>query len=105
MLMNYIELEKDVPARLHFTDHYTVTREIWDKNLNRFKEITSLVFWCDELNGEPAARTFSVISESLATMLRPSLPNHEYINFDYVITKRGEDFSTRYEVQKVPKPA
>lgn len=105
MLMNYVDLEKDVPTRMHFTDHYLVEREVWDKDLNRFKTIKSLVFWVDEVNGEPTAKTFSVISETLATMLRPSLPEHAYINYDYLITKHGEDFATRYEVQKIPKPA
>lgn len=104
MLMNYIELPRDVPTRLHFTDHYTVEREIWDAALGKFKTVKSLVFWCDELNGEPTAKTLSVLSESLATMLRPYLPDHAYINNDFVITKRGEGFSTRYEVQAVPKP-
>lgn len=102
MLMNYVALEKDTPTRLHFTDHYKVTREIWDEKLGRFKEITSLVFWVDKLNGEPTARTFSVVSESLASMLRPSLPDHSYIDNEYVITKRGEGFATRYELQKIP---
>lgn len=103
MLMNYVALEKDVPARMHFTDHYLVEREIWDESLGRYKTIKSLVFWVDQLNGEPTARTFSVISEALASMLRPSLPDHSYIDFDYVITKRGSGFATRYELQKIPK--
>jgi len=103
MLMNYIALEKDVPTRLHFTDHYTVTREIWDDKLGRLKEITSLVLWCDEQDGEPTARTFSVVSEGLATILRPYLPGHTYIDFTFEITKQGEGFSTRYQVQAIPK--
>lgn len=103
MLMNYIALEKDVPARLHFTDHYTVEREVWDDKLGKFKPVKSLVFWCDELNGEPTAKTFSVLSEGLATILRPYLPNQTYVNNDFLITKRGEGFGTRYEVQPIPK--
>jgi hypothetical protein len=103
MLMNYVALEKDVPTRMHFTDHYLVGREIWDDKLGRFKPIKSLVFWVDELNGQPTARTFSVVSEALASMLRPSLPDHSYIEKIYVITKRGEGFATRYELQIEPK--
>lgn len=103
MLMNYVALEKDVPARMHFTDHYKVEREIWDEKLGRFKPVSSLVFWVDQLNGEPTARTFSVLSENLATILRPYLPNHTYIDNDFVITKQGEGFGTRYQVQVIPK--
>jgi hypothetical protein len=102
MLMNYVALEKDVPTRMHFTDHYLVEREIWDDKLGKFKTVKSLVFWVDELNGEPTARTFSVLSEALATILRPSLPDHAYVNNDFIITKRGEGFGTRYEVQSIP---
>ena len=102
MLMNYVALEKDTPTRMHFTDHYIVEREIWDEKLGKYKMIKSLVFWVDKLNGEPTARTFSVVSESLASMLRPSLPDHSYIDKEYVITKRGEGFATRYELQIEP---
>ena len=105
MLMNYVALEKDVPTRMHFTDHYLVEREIWDDKLGKYKSVKSLVFWVDQLNGEPTARTFSVISDTLATILRPSLPDHSYIDKEYVITKRGEGFGTRYEVQINPKTA
>lgn len=104
MLMNYVALDKDVPTRMHFTDHYSVEREIWDAKLGKYKPVKSLVFWVDELNGEVTAKTFSVLSETLATILRPYLPDHSYINFDYLITKRGEGFGTRYEVQAIPKP-
>jgi len=103
MLMNYVALEKDVPTRMHFTDHYLVEREIWDEKLGRFKTIKSLVFWVDQLNGEPTARTFSIVSETLASILRPSLPDHTYIDKEYVITKQGEGFATRYQVEVIPK--
>lgn len=104
MLMNYIALEKDVPTRLHFTDAYYVKREIWDARLSGYKWVESLVFFVDELNGEPTAKTFSVLSSALSTILTGYLPDHAYINFDFVITKHGEGFSTRYEVEPIPKP-
>ena len=105
MLMNYVALEKEVPTRMHFTDHYTVEREIWDPALQKYKTVKSLVFWVDQVNGEATAKTFSVISEGLATMLRPYIPDHRYIDTDFLITRHGEGFSTRYEVQAIPKPA
>ena len=105
MLMNYVEIKKDVPTRLHFTDHYMVEREIWDERLGKYKMVRSLVFWVDEQDGEPTARTFSVISETLATILRPYLPDHAYINRDFVITKQGEGFAPRWLVEAIPKPA
>lgn len=103
MLMNYVALEKDVPTRMHFTDHYFVKREVWDAKLGKFKTVESLVFWVDELNREPSARTFSVLSDALATTLRPYLPNNAYVDHDFIITKQGEEFGTRYQVQVIPK--
>jgi len=103
MLMNYVALEKDVPTRMHFTDHYFVEREVWDESLKKFKQVRSLVFWVDELNGEPAAKTFSVLSDALSNLLRPYLPNQTYIDQDFLITKQGKGFGTRYQVQAIPK--
>jgi len=103
MLMNYVPLEKDVPTRMHFSDHYFVEREVWDERLQKFKMIRSLIFWVDELDGEPSARTFSVLSEALANILRPYLPNHTYTEYDFTITKVGEGFATRYQVQPIIK--
>lgn len=103
MLMNYVDLKKDTPTRMHFTDHYMVEREIWDPGLGRFKVVRSLVFWVDELDGEPTAKTFSVLSEKLASMLRPYLPNHTYVEKDFVITKHGEGFATTYTVEAHPR--
>lgn len=102
MLMNYVALEKDVPTRMHFTDHYFVEREVWDEKLGKFKMVRSLVFWVDQLNGEPTARTFSVLSENLANTLKAYIPDHTYVEFDFEITKQGEGFATRYQVQAIP---
>jgi hypothetical protein len=104
MLMNYVALEKDVPTRMHFTDHYFVEREVWDEKLGKFKMVRSLVFWVDELNGEPAAKSFSILSDALSRILSGYIPNHSYVEFDFLITKQGEGFATRYQVQTIPKP-
>ena len=102
MLMNYVELETDVPTRMHFTDHYFVEREIWDKDLEKFKWVRSLVFWVDTLGGYPAAKTFSVLSKKLAATLEPYLAGHKYLEYDFVVTKKGEGFATTYLVEAIP---
>lgn len=102
MLMNYVSLGEGVPTRMHFTDSYYVEREVWDENFGRMKKVRSLVFWVDELGGEPAARTFSVLSKKLADLFDPYLVNNRFTEFDFVVTKKGEGFATEYTVQAIP---
>jgi hypothetical protein len=103
MFMNYIELKPDTPTRMHFTDYYRVEREIWDKELNRMKMVKTLVFWCDELDSRPEARTFSILSKDLAGKMEPFLADHEYRMRDFIITKSGHGLVTKYTVQVLPR--
>ena len=102
MLMNYVTLQKDTPTRLHFTDYYYVERLIYDKDLGRKKEVRSLVLWVDQLEGEPCAKTFSVLSPKLASEIEPYLKDESYKTFDWIITKRGEGFLTEWQVRREP---
>ena len=102
MLMNYIALEEGVPVRLHFTDHYIIEREIWDKDAGRMKTLRSLTFFCDKVDGTPAAKTFSILADKLAGLLQPYLPDNEYRTKEFIITKQGEGFVKRFSVQVIP---
>ena len=104
VLMNYIQLAPGVPTRLHFTDDYMITRTILDKELGKGKEITSLVFWCDELNGEPAARTFSILSQKLAAHFEPYRKGKRYADYDFIITQMGDGFYKDWNVQPILRP-
>lgn len=103
MLMNYIELVRDVPVRMHLSDRYDITREVHDKLLNRVKSVNSLTFWVDELDGQPASRSFSVLSDRLRGKLEPYLAGNRFREFDLVITKRGEGFAVDWSVEAVPR--
>jgi len=103
MLMNYIPLVTDTPARMHFTDHYYVEREIWDKDLGKMKWVRSLVMWCDELDRAPVARSLSVLAKRLAALFEPYLAENRYREFDFVVTKRGEGFATNYSLEAIPR--
>lgn len=102
MLMNYVELKLEIPTRMHFTDHYYIDREVWDKNLGKMKWVKSLTFWVDRVDGEPSALTFSILSTQLANLLESYLPENRYRNFEIEVTKRGSGFSTRFTVQAIP---
>jgi len=102
MLMNYIDLKEGEPKRLHFTDHYIIEREIFDKNLDKVKTIKSLTFWCDREDAMPTAKTFSIMADKLAGLLAPYLPGNDYRTKEFIITKQGEGFTKRFSVQVIP---
>ncbi len=104
LLMNYIALVPGVPTRMHFTDDYWVERTIADKETGKPKTIKSLVFWVDELNGEDAARTFSILSQKLAAHMEPFLPGKRYVGYDFIITQMGEGFLKDWNVQVIKRP-
>jgi len=101
MLMNYIALVPGVPTRMHFTDDYVVERTIIEKESGKPKLIKSLVFWVDELNGEPAARTFSVMSQKLQAPLEPFRKGKDYVHYDFIITKMGDGFYVDWNIQTI----
>ncbi|MBA7579193.1 hypothetical protein ES708_21062 [subsurface metagenome] len=104
LLINYIRLAPGVPTRMHFTDDYKVQRTIADRETGKPKPIDSLVFWCDRLNGEDVARTFSILSQKLAAHFEPLLPNKEYTHYDFIITQMGEGFLKDWNVQVIRRP-
>jgi len=104
LLMNYVALAPGVPTRMHFTDDYEVDREIADRETGKPKRIKSLVFWVDELNGEPCARTFSVLSQKLQAPLEPFRKNKEYLKYDFIITQMGDGFLKDWNVQTIRRP-
>ncbi len=104
LLANYIRLFPGVPTRMHFTDKYLIDREIADRESGKPKTIKSLVFYVDEVNGEPASRTFSVLSQKLAAHMEPYLPDNEYRGYDFLITQMGEGFLKDWNVQVIKRP-
>jgi len=104
ILMNYIPLVPGVPTRMHFTDDYKIERKILDKETGKLRPIKSLVFWVDRLEGEPCARTFSILSQKLASHLDPFLKNQEYLKYEFVVTKIGDGFAADFNVQPILIP-
>lgn len=99
VLANYVELQPGVPKRLHFTSHGLVTRDLLDPLLGRPKPVTSLLFTVDREDGVAVAKTLSVTSEKLAASLEPYLEGERYQALEFVITKAGAGFLTRYTVE------
>ena len=99
VLRNFVDLQTDVPAVMHFRDHFMDQRVIVDPQTRREKTINVLVFEVDRLAGEAVATQFSVLSEKLARTLEPWLENRQYVNSTFIITRRGSGFTTEFEVQ------
>ena len=101
MLMNFIALQEGIPTRMHFSDLYRVQRMIQDRELGVEKEVDSRVFFVDRLDGRPAGRTFSILSQKLWAQLEPFIPGRRFMEYEFIITKEGSGFSTEYRVQPI----
>lgn len=89
---------------MHFTDHYKITREILDKESGKLKQVESLVFWVDRLEGVECARTFSVLSQKLEAHLTPFLKEKGYTKYEFIITEIGSGFYKDWNVQVIKLP-
>jgi hypothetical protein len=103
MFANYVSLYPDIPCRMHFTDRYFVDRDIRDGESGRLKTLKTLVMWTDEVNSLPSAKTFSVLSQQLTALLEPYLIDHAYRNWDFIITKNGSGFATKFKLEAIPR--
>lgn len=104
LLANYVRLESGIPTRMHFTDDYKIERTIADRESGKPKTIKSLVFYVDELDGESASRTFSILSQKLAAHFETFLPDKRYTGYDFIITQMGEGFLKDWNVQVIRRP-
>lgn len=101
---NYVKLEPGIPTRMHFTDYYEVNREIQDKETGKTKRVDTKVFYVNEHDGEPASKTFSIMSQKLWAHFEPFLPDNEYRGHDFIITQMGSGFFTDWNVQVIKRP-
>ncbi len=107
VLQNYVVLEQNKPARMHFVAHDIVNTTITDPLTRRPKMVSKLVFQVDELNGAPIAASYSVLSEKHARDFAPYLPNDRYRNYDFIVTVSGDGHLREYSTQpqlRVSKP-
>ena len=102
VLQNYVMLQQGVPARLHFSDHNIQVRTITDPTTRMAKNVNTLVFNVDRLNGAPVESLFSTVSEKLAGQFAAYLSDKSYKNYEFLITQIGTCFQTAYTVQSIP---
>lgn len=102
VLQNYVILGQGVPARLHFTAHSIGPRDITDPQTGRPGTRNVLEFDVDRLDGKAVNAKFSTMAETLASQFSAFLPDKRYTLYDFIITKRGAGFQTKYTVERIP---
>lgn len=102
VLENYVKLLPGVPKRLHFTGGAIVEKQITDPLTKLAVTRRSLVFNVDREDGRLVDKTWSTLSDGLASQLKPELDSLAYRETEYVITQVGYGFNTRYQIEKRP---
>jgi len=105
VLTNYIRLSPGIPARLHFTDDYLIDRDVADKERpGMTKRLKTLVFQVDTYDAHEVSRTFSVMSQKLASTFEPYLKDKSYRLYDFIITEMGDGFYKDWNIQTIRRP-
>ncbi len=104
LLTNFVALKPGVPCRMHWTDLYKIEREIYDPDLGRTKVKKTWVFWVDELNGAPAACSFSILSDKLKAHLQPWVDDGTFRNYDFILTESGAGYFKEWNLQTILSP-
>ena len=104
-LGNIVMLVADVPERMHFTQHVITDRDITDPLTGKPATRKILEFDVDRLNGAAVNAKWSTMAESLYVQLEAYLPNQVYKQYEFIITKRGTGYRTKYTVDKIPLAA
>ena len=103
MLQNYIILETGKPVAVHFYDWMIVVKEPVDPLLKRPLAKRALILLVDEVDGSPEQRVLSILSDKLASQLKPYLDDKSYPTWTFIITKIGEGFATEFQVRPVKR--
>jgi len=101
-LGNYVIFDENTPERLHFSEHMARVKEITDPQTLRPRTVNAVDFTVDRLNGRPVVSTLSIIQENLYAQIEPYLENRQYVQYDFIVTKRGSGYRTRWTVEVIP---
>jgi hypothetical protein len=102
VMMNYVVLQTGVPTRMHFVSHEIKTPTITDPVSRRAKQVNTLVFQVDQLNGKDVIAYYSITSQKHAADFLPFLPD-KYKNYDFIITIVGEGYLRDWQVQTIAR--
>ena len=90
---NWVKLTVGVPVRLHFKDHRIISRPITDRLFGVPRQVNSLIFMVDRLNGNAVDMRFSAVSDRLIGEFTPYLEAKRYANYEFEIIKEGPEMA------------
>ncbi len=109
-LQNYVEFTDGVPERMHFTSHVWEQITLADRLTGKPSMRNRLVMTVDEINGSktdshglPIVARISCLAQGLVAKIEPYLAGDVYKNYDFIVTRTGTDYLTRYSVQVIPR--
>jgi hypothetical protein len=103
VLGNYVKLEPGIPKRLHLTSYVETNREITDPETKLTKTIHVWAFRCDQEDGVPVNKEFSVSADALAVQLQPMLPNNAFANWILEVTKVGSGRRAEFPIRWIAR--
>ena len=84
---NFVVLKPGVPVKLHFRAHKVVDRVITDPTFEVSRTVKALLFLVDEEDGAPVDKTYSVLSQKLASDLSGYLEGQRYLRYTFTLVK------------------
>jgi len=103
VLDNYVKLVTDVETVLRIREgsfRYE-PRTVTDPKSKLAKTVRAAVLDVTEENGRPVTKTFSTLSDKLATTLNTMALNGDLYRYRVGITRVGEGFTTEYRIRVI----
>lgn len=91
-LENWVKLPVGKVVCMHFREYRIVDRQIEDPMFKVSRTVKSLVFLVDKVDGAPVDKTFSVVSEKLASEFEPYLEDGTFKNYEWCLVKDAAGF-------------
>lgn len=104
IIENWVKLKVGIPKRVHFVNHAIETRRIMDPVMKMLKDIQAVVFAVDREDGVAVSKSFSIVSEKLATELGAYLEGKRYVGYEFTFIKDAPGFVAPRIVSVEPYP-
>jgi len=92
-LDNWVKLPPGKVVCMHFKEYRVTSREITDPFFGTARKVNSLLFLVDRVDGVACDKTFSVVSERLASEFEPYLEDGSYRGYTWCLVKDAGEFT------------
>ena len=91
-LENWVKLPPGKVVCMRFREYRVTSRQIEDPLFKVQRTVKSLVFLVDRVDGEPVDKTYSVVSEKLASEFEPYLEDGSFRDYIWCLVKDAAGF-------------